>query len=204
MYRHRKYYCRKKENKQLMDKIDQMQTQLDKIQIKPQNIQNIQINNLFYITEKDDYFGRLKKLFKTQEEILTFVKSCALSKRSGDIRFFTKIHLPQGENDRWAISIKDNKILLAEPNGTEMFDKGTIIYDRFRSNYQNTLIKSCNLAIRPVCEQEISDDERECRINYVINDVNYRIYINRSLKMSDQPSNKFYKDLYKFLVTYSG
>lgn len=132
----------KSEIKKEMEEVNHRMSVIEK---KPQTVNNLQV---LCLDSNKNCLDALTERFGNFSQALDFVKGCALSQLSGDVRLIEHVYLNSQRPAMWFLDRKRHKIGWIDENGQKNIDiGGRIVLRKLVSNLQNGYLKGVNYLI---------------------------------------------------------
>lgn len=138
------------------------------------NIQNQTNNVTIYVNEKVDFIEILTQKFGGDEaKAISYLKEKISRNLVGDIELFCDIYLVGKKKEDWPLIMTDkkNKIFLLKNRKTGSFitdTGGHLIYQKFKDNYMDALLKISNLELNKVLGKNVESPDYEEHRDYLL------------------------------------
>ena len=143
--------------KELEKKIAVMEQQLLNFSSKPSNINNLNL----YLHDNGDCLKILEERTRDFPKSLDFIKNCALSQLTGDIRLIEKIYLDSPNPAVYYLDKNKKKLAWKNEKGEEKIDTGGVVGRKLASNLQKGYINGVNHLIKK------NTDEKRCPLKFL-------------------------------------
>ena len=170
-------------------------------QVQIQNQTNIQNqNNIIYINDKVDFIEVLTKRFGGDEDkAIRYIKEKISRNLQGDIELFCDIYLV-GNKEDWPFIMTDekNKIFLIKDRegGKYITDTGGYqIFQNFKSNYTDTLLRLTSREINKVTKHNTEAPDFEFKRDYLLDTFDLGCVQNKMYGLSKSDPQPFIKKL---------
>lgn len=174
--------------KELKQSMEQVKKEITQIKDNTKAITNNNTNNLqvLCLDSKKDLLEALTDKYDGDiDKALIFVKDCALSQMSGDIRLLEKSYLEGDIPSMWYLDQQCKNIAWLDSNGNKQINSGTkVVARKLASNLQNGYLKGMNHLIN------LNLDKKRCPnkflADYDIQTWNNHIYDLRETKYQNR------------------